>query len=99
MNAEFGARRLLESAHAEADPVAVDRIEEQRRAAGLAEAAAHLLRRAIPGDVVAAFERHAVAWDVGARIIMAGGFAADRAVARVRRLQIAFDAEADRAAE
>src|SRR5262249_35654382 len=46
-----------------------------------------------------ALDRHALARDVGAGIIMAGAFAADRAVACVRRHQRAIDREAHRAAK
>ena len=44
-------RRRIECAHRDADEVLVDRVPEQRGAAGRAEAALHLLGRAEPGDV------------------------------------------------
>src|SRR5581483_5894885 len=56
VDSDLGVGRLVEGAHGEADPVFVDRVPEERGAAGGAEAAAYFFGRLEPGDVVGAVE-------------------------------------------
>jgi hypothetical protein len=99
MNPEARSGGIIESAHGDADPVALNRIPEQGRTTGRTEPALHLLRRLIPGDILGACDGHGGARRVCRNEIMAGRFAALPAMAGVGRMQLAADSEPHGAAQ
>src|SRR5688572_20152890 len=90
---DVGARGRLEGAHGNRDRILLDRVPEQRGAAGRAEPALDLVRGAEPGDVELAVDLERLARHVGGHPVMAGRLPALGAVAGIRRLQLALDLE------
>ena len=99
MAPDFGAGRLVETAHGDGDLVVVDRVPEQEGPAGLAEAAADFFGGLVPADLVPAADRDGAGRDVDRGPVMAGLLAALAAVAGVGFGQVAGNFNLDRAAE
>jgi hypothetical protein len=96
---ELEAGRRVEGAHRDGYPVLAERVPEQERAAGPAEAAARLVRGLVPAQGVAAVQSERGARRLGRGPEVAGLPAALRAVAGGGRAQRPGQLEADRAAE
>ena len=91
MAPDFGAGRLVETAHGDGDLVVVDRVPEQKGTAGFAEAAADLFRGLIPADMIFALYGDGAGRDVGRGPVVAGLLAALATVAGVGLGQVARD--------
>jgi len=93
VNPQLGIRGQVECAHGNPNPVFLDRVPEQGRAARRTEPSPHLLGGAEPGDFIATVDRQSSAGDVGGCEEMARVLAALRAMAGIGQGQIAGDLE------
>ena len=96
---DSGAGGSIEGPHGDADPILVQGVEKEWGAACGTEASAYLLRRAKPGHVLAAVNRHVGARNIGTHQEMTRDLPTIRTVARVGCVEATGNFETHGAAE